>query len=322
MAEQAQDELVVSLKKVYIDPEYSDLKIESRSTVYKVHKVLVCPRSEYFAKECRIGSAQDGVLSLKEDDPRAIEMIVRFFYYLDYYTDREEEISQLNGHNNGDHLKEEATNGVSIHANGVSDSNDTAADIAPSTPTAEPASLDSFDDFLPISPVKAKNKKKKRKKSMAQPQVDPESLATGEPDGPAPAVQEPPSKPDTSRRWSDMVEDAIEEEQLGTPSVETDLVLHARVYALSRKYGIEPLQVLALERFKTDAEKEWASHDFLQAAKEVYTSPDGDRKIKDVITTIVYEHPGLLDKPENQSVIEGLSLSYDLVMHMRKQGKF
>src|SRR6266566_5840589 len=78
MAETAREELYASLRKwvhrtrpsietafveavadadsiacrLYLSPKYSDVTIASRSKKYPAHRIVVCPRSEYLAREC------------------------------------------------------------------------------------------------------------------------------------------------------------------------------------------------------------------------------------------------------------------------------
>ncbi|KAK1566021.1 uncharacterized protein LY79DRAFT_572951 [Colletotrichum navitas] len=94
-------ELRASLKILYEDAEYSDLIIASRDAEYRVHKAIVCPRSDYFAAKCRASASQvdysllvlevkhlanclqaaiKDILSLPDDDPRAVGMAIRYFY--------------------------------------------------------------------------------------------------------------------------------------------------------------------------------------------------------------------------------------------------
>lgn len=103
----------------------------------------------------------------------------------------------------------------------------------------------------------------------------------------------------------------------------SSLVTHARVYALSKKYSINGLKLLALEKFKTEADQEWDTGDFLLAAKEVYTSTSAaDQDIRDAVTTIIYEHPEILDRDETQGLIKGLDLGFDVLKRVRAKGGF
>ncbi|KAI1391853.1 BTB/POZ protein [Hypoxylon trugodes] len=81
-------ELADSLRKLYRSEEYSDLIITCRGKQYKVHKAVVCPRSEFFATACRgnFKEARDGRIDLPEDDPAIVEKMIFYLYNLDYTT--------------------------------------------------------------------------------------------------------------------------------------------------------------------------------------------------------------------------------------------
>ncbi|KAG4257578.1 hypothetical protein FPRO03_13840 [Fusarium proliferatum] len=97
-----------------------------------------------------------------------------------------------------------------------------------------------------------------------------------------------------------------------------NLCLHAKVYALGEKYGIEDLKGLALDKFHAEAEHHWQSDNFLHAIREVYTSTiDEDRTLRDVVVEVVNAHPELLDQPRWQDSIKDLGLCFDLLMRSR-----
>lgn len=99
----------------------------------------------------------------------------------------------------------------------------------------------------------------------------------------------------------------------------SNLVMHARVYALGVKYGVAGLQSLAAEKFEREAGTHWHSDDFLGAAQEAYTSTaTEDRTIRDVVLRSIQEHPELLDRAEARDAIKGLELAFDLMMHFKK----
>jgi hypothetical protein len=51
-----------------------------------------------------------------------------------------------------------------------------------------------------------------------------------------------------------------------------NLSLHAKVYALGEKYGIEHLKLFAIQKFEAEVESHLQSKDFLLAIEEAYTS--------------------------------------------------
>ncbi|KAF1953420.1 hypothetical protein CC80DRAFT_420445, partial [Byssothecium circinans] len=66
---------------------YSDLQIKCGNDMYKVHRSIVCPQSDFFAGAMRftIGKeSEDRMIDLSEDDPAAIKALVQFLYEADY----------------------------------------------------------------------------------------------------------------------------------------------------------------------------------------------------------------------------------------------
>ncbi|PCD21347.1 hypothetical protein AU210_016313 [Fusarium oxysporum f. sp. radicis-cucumerinum] len=75
----------VSTQRLFDDGTYSDLTIVCDNH-HKVHKAIVCPRSEFFASACN-GPFQEGessVIHLAEDDPFAVKAMLHYLYHLDY----------------------------------------------------------------------------------------------------------------------------------------------------------------------------------------------------------------------------------------------
>ncbi|KAK2761427.1 BTB/POZ domain-containing protein [Colletotrichum kahawae] len=56
------------------------------SNTYAVHHAIVCPRSEFFAAACRNAFREDaeGRISLPDNEPAIVDMMVQYFYRLDY----------------------------------------------------------------------------------------------------------------------------------------------------------------------------------------------------------------------------------------------
>jgi len=102
------------------------------------------------------------------------------------------------------------------------------------------------------------------------------------------------------------------------------LLTHAKVYSLGEKYLIDGLKALALQKFETAAEKHWQKDDFLNAAREAYTSTiETDRGLKDAVTAAIYAHSDLLGQEEVQNVFRELNtLAYDLLMYVYKEKGF
>ncbi|SPO03773.1 uncharacterized protein DNG_06456 [Cephalotrichum gorgonifer] len=113
--EEPHAELMKCLRRAYQDEEYSDLTIKCLGATYNVHKILVCPRSDFFAAACRWPSstndeqegqrASDGytpsgdavstqsgtkVINLDDNDPIAVWAMVQYLYHLEYPTPTDE----------------------------------------------------------------------------------------------------------------------------------------------------------------------------------------------------------------------------------------
>lgn len=290
-----------------------------------------------------------GVLSLPEDDPQAIEMVIRFLYHLDYDAAAEDEAPQApppsqlkNGNQNGTHEPSEPSHEPEAYPeyNGQGPVSPQPAEEA--HPDAESVKAEDLNEFLPINVSKSKNKRKKRKKFINVEPTPPASEPT--PPGSEPPPETPAAEQQSAPPWSPSSEPASvvfappesQSSIAGDPHGETphshshetqgSLATHAKVYALSKKYGIASLQGLALDKFEAEAREDWDTDDFLQAVREVYTAPGltdaADRSLRDVVTAVVFEHPELLDEQKTQEVIRGLDLGYDLLMHVRKHGGF
>lgn len=213
MGVEQQKEVLTSLEELYTKGTYSDLKIVSSAKTYSVHKAVICPRTKFFAAACN-GKFKEGhtsIVNLPEDIPDAVEMMMHYFYHLDY-------------------------------------------------------------------PCKAFWESEKRNH-----------------------VQDPGASD-----WSSIF------------SLKLGLALHAQVYALAEKYAIEGLKSVALEKFKKDAESNWSSQVFLDAAKIVYTSTVGsDRGLRDIVVRNFYSNQWLLIQPRAlETVRDTDGLAYDLLVYV------
>ncbi|KAK8093138.1 uncharacterized protein PG998_014539, partial [Apiospora kogelbergensis] len=67
--------------------EYSDLIISCGGTDHRVHRSIVCPRSDFFAAACRNGfnEAKEGKISLSDDDDKAVDFMIYYLYNLNYH---------------------------------------------------------------------------------------------------------------------------------------------------------------------------------------------------------------------------------------------
>ncbi|KAE9984456.1 hypothetical protein EG328_008755 [Venturia inaequalis] len=67
--------------------EYSDMSVTCRQKVFKVHKAVVCTRSNFFRNAMKNGTfkeSETGNIDLSDDDPLAVEAVLRFVYQGSY----------------------------------------------------------------------------------------------------------------------------------------------------------------------------------------------------------------------------------------------
>ncbi|KAJ6191082.1 hypothetical protein N7519_001103 [Penicillium mononematosum] len=72
-------ELLRGLASIHLDHKYSDLTIVCGDKEYAVHKCIVCPRSDFFAKACD-GGFEESVTNrvVLEEKPDLIERMIDF----------------------------------------------------------------------------------------------------------------------------------------------------------------------------------------------------------------------------------------------------
>ncbi|KAK5170364.1 uncharacterized protein LTR77_004951 [Saxophila tyrrhenica] len=79
-------QMTKGLQNVWANARYSDFTIGCGERKWKAHKVVVCSQSDFFHKACdgEFKEAQTGVVTLKEDDPNVVEVMLHFMYHFDY----------------------------------------------------------------------------------------------------------------------------------------------------------------------------------------------------------------------------------------------
>ncbi|KAI9778216.1 MAG: hypothetical protein M1839_008333 [Geoglossum umbratile] len=78
--------LVKATASLFQSGKYSDLTITCGSEIFKVHRSVVCPRSQFFAAACN-GKFKEGIsgkIALIEDDPATVQRMLSYLYTLDY----------------------------------------------------------------------------------------------------------------------------------------------------------------------------------------------------------------------------------------------
>jgi hypothetical protein len=121
----------------------------------------------------------------------------------------------------------------------------------------------------------------------------------------SPSVQQTPNPPPSSPQPSG-----------SDQAPPANLSLHAKVYALGEKYGIEHLKLFAIQKFEAEVESHLQSKDFLMAIEEAYTSTvEEDRGLRDVVVKTMKKHKYLLKKLSVQAIVKSTQLGFDLLMN-------
>ncbi|KAK5113000.1 hypothetical protein LTR85_011022 [Meristemomyces frigidus] len=74
---------------LYASGDYSDLTIICNGREWKVHKFQLCAQSDFFHKACsgRFKEAQESKINLDDDNPDAVDALLKYLYHFDYNTD-------------------------------------------------------------------------------------------------------------------------------------------------------------------------------------------------------------------------------------------
>jgi hypothetical protein len=151
------------------------------------------------------------------------------------------------------------------------------------------------------------------------PELQPEQFPEPAPE-PAPEP-EPEHEPRLSS-WN-LVAESKPEAPSFFKSKETNLILHARVYAVAEKYTIEGLKDVALKKFEVELQTHWDTQDFLQATEVVYNStPESVRGMRDVVVETFHVHNLLGQEGVKEYIKDFTDLVYDLLVYTpdHKQG--
>ncbi|KAK4695555.1 hypothetical protein P7C71_g2214, partial [Lecanoromycetidae sp. Uapishka_2] len=86
MSDTEEPSLVEGTKEFLLPGRHSDLKILCAHWEWKVHRSVICPRSKFFAAACSgdFKEAQDGIISLEDDDPFTVDRMMQYLYTMDY----------------------------------------------------------------------------------------------------------------------------------------------------------------------------------------------------------------------------------------------
>ncbi|KAK5005799.1 hypothetical protein LTR28_007268 [Elasticomyces elasticus] len=264
--------------------EFADLEVRCGPYHFKVHKVLLCTRSPWFAAACRkdaFKEGEEGIITLKSidevsegdkdtaDDPEAVRLMIHYFYHLDYLGDK-----------NGNSTRE-----------------------APPVPTDPESSSDTDIEYNRCAGKKKSKKAKKCVKSYARWPAKSDCGVIEVYDAKPKSSPESPS--------SDM----------SATNNGGDLVMHAKLYSLADKYGVSGLKALSRAKFKASIHDNWNGPELASATLVAYTSTaDEDTDLRRVVADNLMSHLStVLRKPEVACAIDEVGgLALDLLR--RTQG--
>ncbi|KAF5253943.1 hypothetical protein FANTH_1268 [Fusarium anthophilum] len=110
--------------------------------------------------------------------------------------------------------------------------------------------------------------------------------------------------------------------------ISSQLCLHAKVYALGEKYGMQGLKKAAKGAFESEIQSGNAGvDDFAEAVGEVYTSTvSEDRGLRDVVVKMIEQDILLLDYDVVREVMRATDFAMDVLLYMsqgmRSQARF
>ncbi|KAH8728872.1 hypothetical protein GQ44DRAFT_737104 [Phaeosphaeriaceae sp. PMI808] len=86
MAEASRKKLLISLRESLQSGNYSDLTVTCGQDIYKVHKVIVCSRTVFFANAIKFPGkeSKEATVDLPEDEPEVIKLLMQYLYEGEY----------------------------------------------------------------------------------------------------------------------------------------------------------------------------------------------------------------------------------------------
>jgi hypothetical protein len=282
-------ELMNALKTLLEIGKYSDLTIVCGMKRYAVHRAIICSRSGFFDGACSnpFREAESGVIDLSEDDPEAIDHMVHYFYHLDYLS-----------------TPRTRSRGASLNSLSASPNGD-----------------------IPLSPISPMMRSFNIPRKLNLAMVEDPLLATAassystntqESSPSTPTGPGFPLSPPDSVRWfhgkyatsldSRMEEHDDEDSDAASVDLEPNfsgahLTIHAKVYAIAEKYGIQALKSLAKKKFAIQMAYHWESAEFPEAIQEAYeTTVDSDRGLRDVVISTFRAYPELAQRRDVEAI--------------------
>ncbi|KAF4342500.1 amino acid transport gap1 [Fusarium beomiforme] len=296
--------------------DYSDLVISCGKDEYRVHKAIVCPRSHFFKAACDGGfkEAHKGTIDLPDDDAVAVRMMIEYLYHHTYAPpgskiqreiDLDAYISDTEYDDEKERSKMELYGAIFIGNKRVKKLAERPEDKRP-TFAQENAALTSTPPVTPAPPPPQQPAAPTPSQGMFGPRPAPAQTPPFSFGNSAQSQNQPQSTPSPPPRPP---------KRPAAPIPPPNLCLHAKVYALGEKYGIQTLKALALQKFKDEVQFHLGRRDFLQAMREAYTSTvDEDRPLRDAVVRILKDNKFLLKRKPVQTIVQETKLGFDLLM--------
>ncbi|EMT69541.1 Kelch repeat and BTB domain-containing protein 1 [Fusarium odoratissimum] len=226
--------------------EFSDLIIVCGNDRYRVHRLILGGRSNFFKVACNGNFKEsDGEINLPDDDPAAVRKMIGYLYNIDY------------------------------------------------NPTTK--QMPDYEDDVEAE--------------LSDTEYDAETRYRMRLFG-AEFIERKRIKQLKELEWGGW--------QVGEPPLSPQLSLHAKVYALGEKYGIEGLKKAAKGKFESEIQSgNVGIDDFAEAAEEVYTSTvSEDRGLRDVVVKMIEQDILLLDHVVVREVMRATDFALDVLLYM------
>ncbi|KAF5253945.1 hypothetical protein FANTH_1270 [Fusarium anthophilum] len=328
----AQSKALVNLLRT---GDYSDLTITCSKDQCRVHKAIICPRSKFFKAACdgNFKEAQTSTIDLPDDDPVAVRMMIDYLYRDTYLpTGVIHRDGPIDAHLSDTEYDEQEKQEMELY--GVTFVGNkrvkrlTALPENPIAPIPHPLPF----QFVPATPPpppppvasqqSGRGRGQSRRGRGSLPGFGSAPAQNGFQASPTQSSSTPSSLPFGSTALAPTPPPPPQPSAPQQCIPGKNLHLHAKVYALGEKYGIQPLKTIALRKFNSEVYFHLNSNDFLQAIREAYTSTiETDRPLRDAVVAILRSNKDLLKKDSVKEVLKdtGLGLSFDLVMELASE---
>ncbi|KIW06027.1 uncharacterized protein PV09_03206 [Verruconis gallopava] len=278
--------ILATVENAFQSGVFSDLTIQCHGHVFKVHKLVVCGQSEWFAKAVKQDGFQEGqtnVINLPFDDPLVVKALLQYLYTFDYTVPEDLEASIVCSQartlqkktparsQSGDTERQEQHHGQDDSVVGqTSPSLTYGTDTDLTGAAVEPSAL-GIGSYRPESHVHYLWRMYRR---SLRPRMDAEDEFGENVDDASTA------KIEASRAEYD-------DRALLT------MLFHVNVYALADRVQNKPLKMLAEQRFEKLAKNQWKSPDFPAVVQAIYDvvppGREGD-SLRNMIVRLVVSH--------------------------------